>query len=538
MASNFTPTHPEFTRFSRLTCASALFALAIFLSASVARGADDTARFYGTWKAYVPLNGQTITLISIHDENGYQNFVRQPAGGDTPAGTGTFSAANGKYKTSAGFPNDGGFYKFMGSDTVVCTNLAGRVVTWKRLKPDTAEPKAPADNVDANVAAHNATGYVPPSVRPGTERLNPGGSTPSGPQPAPGDAQPNAFAPDPSLSQEVNAGLAAMNHRDYNTAWREFTAAAQKGNSDGQFGLGAMLFNHVNPPGTGYYAQCEKWLLLSANQGNDRGMEFLARYYYASGVSIAGGINPGINNAPIPPALQAQADGQFKKARQWFERSSAKGNLYSIANLAIMLDAGVGGPRDPDRGAQLRAQVKAGPNKEIIHKIDDPGNLTMTAAWQSGHYADAIKDAQDAANKGDAAAQALLGKAYYEGVGVPRNFATALVWLNKSVAQNNKEAMFILGLMYEHGAGITQNIPKSLELFDKAATMGENYAAMEAKGMRMQGESNRVAAEVRKHGGVMDTACATAGGVSVGPECIKGGSNIDPFNAEQAASPY
>ena len=267
-------------------------------------------------------------------------------------------------------------------------------------------------------------------------------------------------------------------------------------------------------------------------------MEFLGRYYYASGVSIAGGINPGINNAPILPALQAQAEGQFRKARQWFERSSEKGDLYSMANLAIMYDAGVGGPRDPERAAQLRAQVQAGPDKNLARKATaDPDDLAITAAWQSGHYADAIRNAQDAANKGDAAAQALLGRAYYLGVGVPRNFATALVWLNKSVAQHNKEAMFILGLMYEHGAGVNQDIPKSLNLFDNAAAMGENYAAMEAKGMRMQGESNRVAAEARKHGGVMDTACATASGVSVGPECLKGGSTIDPFNAEQAANP-
>jgi TPR repeat protein len=535
MATTFARTKFNFARISMHSCMATLLVLAVFLLAPVLRAADDTARFYGTWKAYILVNGQTVTLISVHDASGYKNYVRQPNGGDTPAGEGTFSAANGKYKTSAGFPNDGGLYHFVGNDTAVCTNLAGQVVTWRRIKPEADEPRPLEGNVDANVAAHNATGYNPPSSRPGTERLNPGG--PPGRTVQPENA-PAPVTPDPSLAPEVNAGLAAMNKKDYNTAWRNFTTAAQRGDSDGQFGLGAMLFNHMNPPGTGYYAQCEKWLLLSANQGNDRGMEFLARYYYASGVSIAGGINPGINNAPIPPALQAQAEGQFKKARQWFERSSGKGNLYSMANLAIMYDAGVGGPCGPDRAAQLRAQVKAGPNKDLARKATaDPGNLAIAAAWQSGHYADAIENAQEAANKGDAVAQALLGKAYYEGVGVPRNFATALVWLNKSVAQNNKEAMFILGLMYEHGAGITQNIPKSLELFDKAASMGERYAEMEAAGMRMQGESNRVAAEARKHGGVMDTACATAGGVSVGPECLKGGSTIDPFNAEQAAAP-
>jgi TPR repeat protein len=514
---------------------TSLIAFALLLLAPHARAADDTARFYGTWKAYVVVNGQTLTLISVHDASGYHNSVRQPNGGDTPAGDGTFSAANGKYKTNAGYPNDGGLYHFVGNDTVVCTNLAGQVVTWKRITSEAEQPRSTKAGIDANVAAHEATGYVPPSTRPGTERLNPGGPPPGAqPDPAPATAQ----VLDPSLSPEVNAALVAMNRKDYNTAWREFTAAAQKGDSDGQFGLGAMLFNHVNPAGTGYYAQCEKWLLMSANQGNPRGMEYLGRYYYASGVSIAGGINPGINNAPIPPALQAQAEVQFKKARQWFEGSSEKGDLYSAANLAIMLDAGVGGPRDPQRAAQLRAQVKTSPDKNLVKKgTSDPGNLATTAAWQSGHYADAIQAAQQAAAKGDANAEALLGKAYYEGVGVTRNYVTALVWLNKSVAQGNADAMFILGLMYEHARGVNQNIPKAMDLFDRAAAKGQRYADMEAAGMRLQGESDKVAAAARRNGSVEGTACGVAGGVSVGPECVKSGETIDPFNAEQAAEP-
>lgn len=53
----------------------------------------------------------------------------------------------------------------------------------------------------------------------------------------------------------------------------------------------------------------------------------------------------------------------------------------------------------------------------------------MKAAWQTGHYSDALRNAEARAAKGDANAQALLGKAYYEGVGVTRNYATALGWL-------------------------------------------------------------------------------------------------------------
>ena len=501
--------------------------------ATVARAGDDTARFFGTWQAQIPVNGQIVTVIAIRDANGFKSFLRQPTG-DIPSGEGTFSAANGRYHTNETYPNSGGVYYFVGNDTVVCTNLAGRIVTWKRLSAS-AQRRPP----EADAVAHDTTGYAPPSGRPGNSIENPTPPPPPSPQqpPAAGGVQRDATGSAAPSSPEVLAGLAAMNRKDYNTAWREFMAAAQKGDSDGEFGIGGMLYNHVNPPGTGYWAQCEKWLLQSANQGNPKGMEFLGRFYFDNGRNIAGGINPGINNAPIPPALQAQAEVKFKLSREWFQRAAEKGDEYAMGNLAMMLDSGVGGPRDPEGAAQWRARTKAGPDQVFARKATaDPGKLAMDAAWQSGHYADAIKNAQASAEKGDANSEELLGRAYYEGVGVPRNYSTALFWLNKSVAQGNADAMFILGLMYEHARGVNQDIPKAMGLFDRAAEKGQRYAQMEAKGMRMQGEANRQAAEARQRGGgVEGTACAAAGGVYSPGECLKGGGSIDPFNAEQAA---
>jgi TPR repeat protein len=124
----------------------------------------------------------------------------------------------------------------------------------------------------------------------------------------------------------------------------------------------------------------------------------------------------------------------------------------------------------------------------------------------------------------------LLGRAYSEGVVVPLNYATALTWLNKAVAQNNADAMFFLGLMYEHGRGVQQNIPKSVDLFDRAAAMGQHYADMEAAGMRMQGEANRQAALAHRGRSTEDIACEVAGGTSGDGICTRGGQDIDPYN--------
>jgi TPR repeat protein len=452
--------------------------------------ADDTARFSGTWQASFVYNGQMVTMVSVHDGHSFKNYFVGPTG-NTLATDGTFSAAAGRYTTHSAASNDAGTYRFLDDNTVICTNAVGLSATWKRIKA----PGSPASDAQ------------PAAARP----------APAQPTPA------AATASDPSLPPATIAAIAAFNKKDYTTAWRDFMEDAERGNSEAQAGVGAMLFAHLNPPGTGYYAQCEKWLLASANQGNVKGMDFLGQYYYATGVATAGGINPGINTAPIPPALQQQAEARFALARQWFERSAAKNDGYAMGYLARMLDAGVGGPADPARAAQLRDRVKHLTDPNFVKlATGDPGKLAMDASWKSGHYADALQKAQNLAAKGDANAEALLGRAYYEGVGVSRSYPTALIWLNKAIAQNNADAMFILGLMYEWGRGVRQDVPKAQGLFDRAAALGQFDARTEAAGMRMEGAAAQQAARAAAQ-------CHSRGGVYDGIECTIDGYPIDPY---------
>ena len=76
-----------------------------------------------------------------------------------------------------------------------------------------------------------------------------------------------------------------------------------------------------------------------------------------------------------------------------------------------------------------------------------------------------------------------------------------------------------------------------MDLFDSAADKGRGYAHMESKACACRASQTAFAAETRKHDGVLDTACQTAGGIPSLCKCPKGGSSIVPFNAEQAASP-
>jgi hypothetical protein len=112
-------------------------AAGLIAMATTASGSDDTARFNGTWQTSFSFNGQMVTMVSVHDGSGYKNYVVSPEG-NTPAGDGNFSAADGKWTATADKPNDFGTYRFSDDNTVVCTNAVGQTVTWQR--EDTATP--------------------------------------------------------------------------------------------------------------------------------------------------------------------------------------------------------------------------------------------------------------------------------------------------------------------------------------------------------------------------------------------------------------
>lgn len=118
--------------------------------APAARAADDTARFYGQWKTTVTSNGQTVTIISLHDSNGFRNYVVTPTG-LTFTGSGAFSATNGIWFAAAPPPNNGGTYRFVDNDTAICSNAVGQTVTWRRdstpLGQGIAPPSLPESTV-------------------------------------------------------------------------------------------------------------------------------------------------------------------------------------------------------------------------------------------------------------------------------------------------------------------------------------------------------------------------------------------------------
>ncbi len=86
--------------------------------------------------------------------------------------------------------------------------------------------------------------------------------------------------------------------------------------------------------------------------------------------------------------------------------------------------------------------------------------------------AEAFGPLQQAAERGHARAQALLGNMYRGGHGVPKNLQRAAYWYGKAAAQGHRGAAFNLGDMYESGDGLPVDFNKAAANYDVSARQG------------------------------------------------------------------
>jgi TPR repeat protein len=79
------------------------------------------------------------------------------------------------------------------------------------------------------------------------------------------------------------------------------------------------------------------------------------------------------------------------------------------------------------------------------------------------------------AEQGDATAETSLGRMYYLGEGVPRDYSEAMRWCRKAADQGGAHAQYDVGYLYELGHGVPQDYAEALRWYHKAADQGEAW---------------------------------------------------------------
>jgi hypothetical protein len=112
-------------------------------------------------------------------------------------------------------------------------------------------------------------------------------------------------------------------------------------------------------------------------------------------------------------------------------------------------------------------------------------------------YAEAFKWLRQAAVQGQVQAQALLGMMYDSGEGVPQDYTQAAYWYQQAAEQGQVQAqylpglpgiMYFLGIMYYKGRGVPQDYTQAAHWYRQAAEQGQVQAQAALGAMYFRGE--------------------------------------------------
>ena len=78
----------------------------------------------------------------------------------------------------------------------------------------------------------------------------------------------------------------------------------------------------------------------------------------------------------------------------------------------------------------------------------------------------------ESATAGDPQAQFALANDYFRAVGVPQDYAQALLWFAKSADQGSAPAENQLGYMYQHKFGVPRDYKRALAYYRSSAKKG------------------------------------------------------------------
>jgi hypothetical protein len=104
-------------------------------------------------------------------------------------------------------------------------------------------------------------------------------------------------------------------------------------------------------------------------------------------------------------------------------------------------------------------------------------------------YAEAVRWYRKSAEQGYAMAQIDVGFMYQEGKGVPQDYAEAVRWYRKAADQGDAKAQYDLGFMYYQGKGVLQDYTEARRWYRKAGEKGDTNA-QRALGLMGEGASD------------------------------------------------
>ena len=250
---------------------------------------------------------------------------------------------------------------------------------------------------------------------------------------------------------------------------------AEAGNARAQNWLGLKYYYGTNIPNDRVIAL--KWLNKAAEQGHADAALFLGQMYMAD----------------QPEYFHLAQD--YRQAALWLTRAAAADDQPECVQAAYALSRLYEG----DRVGWYKNDLLAA---EWHRKADEKNNAIYmggSSGYVSPHYDDnglfmdeikAVEDLRQRAKLGQITAQWELGRRYYRGEGVDKDYVQAVNFIRKGAEGSSSSwSLFArndLGIMYARGEGVPKDLVQAHAWFNLAAIRGDAEAKRNLKKIEKQ----------------------------------------------------
>lgn len=294
----------------------------------------------------------------------------------------------------------------------------------------------------------------------------------------------------PALA-DIEAGFAAAQAGDFETAFKEYKAEADAGNGEAQYLLSNMYIE-----GIGIESSQEeglKWLKASA-ENNFAEAQFALSLLYLNGSYVI----PNEEEAFKWALKAAEADNLMAKFTlatfylqgtgtavnaplgvEWHKKAAVLGLAESQFILSALYENGIGVEKDMDQSLAWIKQAAINNNAEAAQKLNSLGiSINLDPEIESNRIVEraeialykedfqaAYSEYLQAANMENPLAQYQIGYFHLMGMSVAINFTEAHKWFLMAAKNGDALAQFNIGMMHVRGDGLERDIVKAATWF-------------------------------------------------------------------------
>lgn len=242
--------------------------------------------------------------------------------------------------------------------------------------------------------------------------------------------------------------------RNEEKAARLYRFAAELGNPQGQFTVGAMYASGYGVPKN--TSKAIQWYTKAANQG------------YSKAFCNLGSTHENIMR-------------NYTEAAEFYRKAAELGDMYGQFNLGRMYDDGIGVKQDYAKSFKWfkksaeQGYVKAMHNVAVCYETGEgvPQDNSEATHWY-----------RMAAEQGNDESTHNLAVMYIQGTCTEQDTTLLAKLFQENVELGDPAAHYCLGLMYKDGIGVEKDPAKAIEMFKYAKNNGFDEAAAQIKELR------------------------------------------------------